>query len=206
MSDWNKSLAKEIAKGLINTGIEGGYDSVAKSTAYDYPSIGVSQWEGNRADELLRAIPGGAEYVDRTYIDIKASGELPMLKELLRSESGQQAQLDQLSRDCLQYVEVLQQVPTLDDTRCLIYAGMWCPTSTWVVKRFLANRYMHVDLRSLKALNELFKNYYWIAADVGEIYRPGYANRAQTTYEYVAGIDLTTPYGVPAYGYAGNGR
>ena len=204
--NWNKNLAKEIAKGLINTGIEGGYDSVAKSTAYAYPSIGVSQWEGNRADELLRAIPGGEEFVGRTYIDIKASGELPMLKELLKSDVGQQAQLDQLSRDCLQYVEVLQHVPTLDDTRCLIYAGMWCPTSTWVVKRFLANRYMYVDLRSLKALNELFKSYYWIAADVGELYRAGYANRAQTTYEYVAGIDLTTPYGVPAYGYAGNGR
>ena len=206
MSDWNKNLAKEIAKGLINTGIEGGYDSVAKSTAYAYPSIGVSQWEGNRADELLRAIPGGEEFVGRTYIDIKASGELPMLKELLRSDAGQQAQLEQLSRDCLQYVEVLQQVPTLDDTRCLIYAGMWCPTSTWVVKRFLANRYMHVDLRSLEALYKLFKNYYWIAADVGEMYRPGYANRARITYEYVAGIDLTTPYGVPAYGEAGNGR
>lgn len=81
MSDWNKNLAKEIAKGLINTGIEGGYDSVAKSTAYAYPSIGVSQWEGNRDDELLRAIPGGEEFIGRTYIDIKASGELPMLKE-----------------------------------------------------------------------------------------------------------------------------
>lgn len=206
MSDWNKALATEIAKGLINTGIEGGYDSVAKSTAYAYPSIGVSQWEGNRANELLRSIPGGTEYADRTYIDIKASGELPMLKELLRSEAGQQAQLEQLSRDCLQYVEALQQVPTLDDTRCIIYAGMWCPTSTWVVKRFLANRYMHVDLRSLEALYKLFKNYYWIAADVGELYRAGYANRARTTYEYVAGIDLTTPYGVPAYGEAGNGR
>lgn len=204
--DWNKALAREIAKGIIATGIEGGYDSVAKSTAYDYPSIGVSQWEGNRANELLRAIPGGEEYVDRTYIDIKASGELPMLKELLRSEAGQQAQLEQLARDCLQYVEVLQQVPTLDDTRCIIYAGMWCPTSTWVVKRFLTNRYMHVDLRSLEALYKLFKDYYWIAADVGELYQQGYANRAQTTYEYVAGIDLTTPYGIPAYGKAGNGR
>lgn len=206
MSDWNKNLAKEIAKGIIATGIEGGYDSVAKSTAYAYPSIGVSQWEGNRANELLKAIPGGEEFVGRTYIDIKASGELAMLKELLRSEAGQQAQLEQLSRDCLQYVDVLQQVPTLDDTRCIIYAGMWCPTSTWVVKRFLTNRYMHVDLRSLEALYKLFKDYYWIAADVGELYQQGYANRARTTYEYVAGIDLTTPYGVPAYGYAGNGR
>lgn len=204
--DWNQSLAREIAKGLISTGIEGSYDSVAKSTAYAYPSIGVSQWEGSRADELLRVIPGGEEFIGRTYIDIKASGELPMLKELLRSEAGQQAQLDQLSRDCLQYVDVLQQVPTLDDTRCIIYAGMWCPTSTYVVKRFLENRFERVNLRSLEALNKLFKNYYWIAADVGEMYRVGYANRADNTYQYVAGIDLTTPYGVPAYGYAGNGR
>lgn len=204
--DWNKSLAREIAKGIIATGIEGGYDSVAKSTAYNYPSIGVSQWEGNRADELLRAIPGGEEFVGRTYVDIKASGELSMLKELLRSEAGQQAQLEQLARDCLQYVEVLQQVPTLDDTRCLIYAGMWCPTSTYVVKLFLENRFDRVDLHSLEALYKLFENYYWIAADVGELYRAGYANRARITYEYVAGIDLTTPYGVPAYGFAGNGR
>ena len=206
MSDWNKALATEIAKGLINTGIEGGYDSVAKSTAYAYPSIGVSQWEGNRADELLRAIPGGAEYAGRTYVDIKASGELPMLKELLRSEAGQQAQLEMLAKDCLNYVEQLQEVPGLDDTRCLIYAGMWCPTSVYVVKQFLMNRFKRCDLRSLEALYKLFKDYYWIAADVGEMYRAGYANRARTTYEYVAGIDLTTPYGVPAYGYAGNGR
>lgn len=206
MSDWNKSLAREIAKGIIATGIEGGYDSVAKSTAYAYPSIGVSQWEGNRSDELLRVIPGGEEFVGRTYVDIKASGELPMLKEVLRSEAGQQAQLEQLSRDCLQYVDVLQQVPTLDDTRCIIYAGMWCPTSTYVVKRFLKNRFERVNLRSLEALNKLFQNYYWIAADVGEMYRIGYANRADNTYQYVAGIDLTTPYGVPAYGYTSNGR
>lgn len=204
--DWNKALAREIAKGIIATGIEGSFHSVAKSTAYDYPSISVSQWEGNRADELLRAIPGGEEFVGRTYIDIKASGELPMLKELLRSDAGKQAALDQLSRDCLQYVEVLQQVPTLDDTRCIIYAGMWCPTSTYVVKRFLENRFERVNLRSLEALNKLFKSYYWIAADVGEMYRAGYANRAEATYQYVAGIDLTTPYGVPAYGFAGNGR
>ena len=206
MDDWSKSLAKEIAKGLINTGIEGAYDSVAKSTAYDYPSIGVSQWEGTRADNLLCMIPGGSAFAWRTYENIKASGELPMLKRLLASEEGQQAQLEMLTNDCLQYVEGLQQVPTLDDTRCIIYAGMWCPTSTWVVKHFLENRYTHVNLRSLKSLYELFKNYYWIAADVGEMYQPGYANRARITYEYVAGIDLTTPYGVPAYGYAGNGR
>ena len=91
---WDENLAKEIAKGIIETGIEGAYDSVAKSTAYSYPSIGVSQWEGDRANNLLRMIPGGEEFVNRNYVNIQASGELPMLRELLRSEAGQQAQLE----------------------------------------------------------------------------------------------------------------
>ena len=52
----------------------------------------------------------------------------------------------------------------------------------------------------------MFKNFYWIAADVGAMYRAGYANRAENTYQYVAGIDLTTPYGIPAYGDTPNGR
>lgn len=206
MDNWNECIANEIAKGLVNTGIEGAFDSVAKSTAYSYPSIGVSQWEGNRANNLLQLIPGGSEFAGRSYADIQASGELPMLKQLLDSEAGRQAQMNLLTDDCLKYVEVLQLIPTLDDTRCTIYAGMWCPTSTYVVKHFLENRYTHVNLRSLQSLYELFKNYYWIAADVGEIYQAGYANRARATYEYVAGLDLTTPYGIAAYGYAGNGK
>lgn len=202
---WNENLAKEIAKGLINTGIEGGFDSVAKSTAYNYPSIGCSQWEGARANELLNNIPGGAQFANRSFINIQASGELPMLKEILRSEAGKQAQLDMLAKDCLFYVEQLQQVPGLDDTRCLIYAGMWCPTSTYVVKEFLQNRAGR-NLRSLNNLKEMFRTEYWKAAGVGEMYRAGYANRAEITYQYVAGIDLTTPYGVPAYGDTENGR
>lgn len=203
--NWNENLAKEITKGLINTGIEGGYDSVAKSTAYSYPSIGVSQWEGARANELLNNIPGGAQFANRSFINIQASGELPMLKEILRSEEGKQAQLNMLAKDCLFYVEQLQEVPGLDDTRCLIYAGMWCPTSTHVVKKFLQNR-AERNLHSLLNLKEMFRTEYWRAAGVGEMYRAGYANRANITYNYVAGIDLTTPYGIPAYGDTENGR
>ncbi len=71
-----EELAKEIAKGLIETGIEGGYGSVSCSTAGDYPSIGCSQWEGGRADELLESIPGGEQYAHRTYSDLEYSGDL----------------------------------------------------------------------------------------------------------------------------------
>lgn len=199
-------LAKEIAKGLIATGVEGPFDAVSCSSAGDYPSMGCSQWEGSRGDMLLSYIDGGKHFIGRSYSDIVNSGELGQLKALLGSEQGRMAQQMILADDCLTYVKALQQVPTLDDTRCLIYAGIWCPTSHSVVSQFLRNRCNTNNLRSLKVLRDLFMTQYCHAAGVGEQYAAGYENRAVITYNYVAGIDLTTPYGIPAYGEAGNGR
>lgn len=205
MGDIKSILAAEIAKGLIKTGIEGPFNTAVRSTGGDYPSIGVSCWERTRADYLLNSIPGGSEFIGRSYSDIVNSGALPRLKALLDSEAGRAAQVAQLTQDCLTYVDTLQAVPTLDDTRCLIYAGMWCPTSHYVVSKFLHRRWAMYNLRSLKTLRDIFKTRYWVAADVGSQYAAGYANRAEITYDYVAGIDLTSTYGIPAYGMAGNG-
>ncbi len=193
-----EELAKEIARGLIETGVEGGYGSVSCSTAGDYPSIGCSQWEGGRADSLLESIPDGAYYAYRTYSDLEESGELGDLSALLESNEGQQAQLEQLAKDCEIYVEELQEIETLDDSRCLIFCAMWCPTSTYVVKRFLMNRQNEYDLRNLRTVYDLFRYDYAKAAGCEE-YWHGYANRADRTYWYAAEIDLTTPYGVPPY-------
>ena len=187
-----KILAEEIAKGIIVTGVEGAYDSVAKSTSYDYPSIGVSQWEGSRADNLLTWIDGGDKFIGRSYADIVAKGELEELKALLRSEQGKVAQLAILANDCLDYVDALQQIPEFDDTRCLIYAGIWCPTSTWVVTQFLKNRAYRYDLRNLEVMRDIFKDEYWMAAAVDRMYYFGYSNRAENTYEYVNNLDLST--------------
>ena len=46
------------------------------------------------------------------------------------------------------------------------------------------------DLNCLETLRDLFRDEYYIAADVGEQYADGYANRAQTTYEYVTGLGV----------------
>ncbi len=207
----DEQLAREIALGIINTGVEGAYDSVSRSTAGDYPSMGVSQWEGlgGRGDLLLSYIDGGSHFAGRKYSDIKYQGELSTLKELLGSKQGQEAQKIILAQDCLdRYVPQLKRVPMLDDSRCFIYAGIWCPTSEYVVRQFITNRVNRGELnaRSLLALSDKFRDEYYIGAGVGEQYAVGYANRANNTYYYVAAIDLTTPYGVPEYGKAGNGR
>lgn len=186
-----EQLAEEIAKGIINTHIEGDYDTVTCSTAGNYPSIGVSQWEGDRANNLLSWMDGGKLYMNRTYEDLRDSGDLYGLKELLNSEQGRYAQLQVLSHDCLSYVDTLWEVPTLDLARPTIYAGMWCPTSTYVVQQFCMRRAERgYNLRSLEQIYELFREQYAYAAGVSE-YQIGYANRAGNTYEYVSNLDLS---------------
>lgn len=184
-----EELARAIADGIIATHVEGDFDSVSCSTADDYPSIGVSQWEGSRADDLLSRIPGGDRYAGLSYSDIADSGELWNLEALLNSTDGQEAQRQKLAEDCLDYVDALWEISNLDDTRCTIYAGIWCPTSTSVVCRFLENRQWSYDLRNLHTVRALFKYQYARAAGCEE-YAEGYANRADATYEYVAGLEI----------------
>lgn len=185
-----EEMARYIAQGLIETGIEGGYDAVSCSTAGDYPSLGVSQWEGGRADDLLRMIPGGEAYIGREYSDIEEAGELSALAALLDSPEGQEAQVEKLSEDCLDYVDELLDVAGFDDPACIIYAGMWCPTSTAVVSRFVFHRLRRgVDMNDLEVCAETFRDEYATAADCEE-YADGYANRAERTLEYVEGLGV----------------
>lgn len=186
-----EQLAKEIALGLIATGVEGGFDAVTCSTAGDYPSIGCSQWEGDRADDLLNRISGGEYFMCRSYSSIEDAGELQSLATMLDSAEGRQAQLDKLAEDALDYVQALQHVESLDDSKCLIYCGMWCPTSTTVVQNFCQRRQDRgYNLRCLWVLRDLFRDEYATAAGC-EDYADGYANRANVTYDYVSNLDLS---------------
>lgn len=190
----NEQLAREIAKGLIETGVEGGYDAVTCSTAGDYPSIGCSQWEGidgGRGDTLLSMIPGGEQFIGRTYSDIENNGELEALVGLLDSPTGQEAQLERLAADCLEmYVPALLDAELIDAC-CIIYAGIWCPTSHYVVNKFITRRADRgYDVNNLEVLRDLFYEQYATAAGC-EDYAEGYANRANNTYDYVSNLDLS---------------
>lgn len=188
----NEELAYQISKGIGTTGVEGGYGSVTCSTAGDYPSMGISQWEGlegGRGDTLLSYIDGGDKFAGRSYSDIEANGELNVLSELLDSGQGQEAQNIILANDCLEkYVPLLKDV--LTNEKCIIYSGIWCPTSHYVVSRFLQRRAGRgYDINDLETLRDLFRDQYAIAAEC-EDYSKGYANRAENTYQYVAGLEI----------------
>lgn len=188
-----EELAHEIAVGLIKTGVEGPFSNVCSSTAGDYPSIGISSWEGNRADNILKQLPGAEKFIGRTYSSLAHSGDKSVLANLLDSAKGRQIQLETLANDCIMYVEALWDVATLDDTRATIYAGIWCPTSHNVVRKFLQKREVRgYNLRSLETVHKLFYDQYADAAGVPEC-TVGYQNRALRTYHYVKALDLSTP-------------
>ncbi len=181
-------LSELIGRGICETGIEGTYRSVSRSTAGDYPSLGISQWEGARAEHLLLAITGGEYFTGKSHSQLSAEGRIGGLMALLDSPSGRLAQQQLLAADAVSYVDALAGAG-LSDSRCIIYAGMWCPTSTSVVCTFIWNRRHHGNLDDLPFLHMLFREKYAHAADVME-YEAGYRNRAERTYEWVLGLSL----------------
>jgi hypothetical protein len=190
-----KDLGKEIANGLINTGIESDFGGISCSTGGDYLSLGVQQLEGSRADELLGMLTGGDTYIGRKYSDF-TDDELRTLSSMLASDEGVAAQMSILTRDAKRYAQVVIDAG-LTDARCVIYAGMWCPTSEDVVSRFIQNRIDRNNgaiAENLTTLDDLFYDEYADAADCSD-YLEGYQNRAVATYNYVRDLDLSS-YGL----------
>lgn len=179
-------MAAAAALGIAEMGIEGTWGSAVCSTGGDRPSLGVSQWEGERADRLLAAIPGGEAYAGRPWSALTGE-EREALSALLDSKAGRAAQWALLTEDALRYVRALEEIPALGRPGCTVYAAMWCPTSEAVVLRFLRRHEEDTDLSDLGALHALFRSAYADAAGVPE-YRAGYEARADRTYAYTAGL------------------
>lgn len=177
-----EGLARAVVRGLAETGIEGNFGSVSRSTAGDWPSLGISQWEGDRARALLLSIPGGENFTEMTYSGLLASGRLGGLSALLDSPAGRAAQEEILLADARRYVRTLSEIP-LKNPVCVLYAALWCPTSERVVEIFLRNR-ADRGIEDLETLHALFREEYARAADVME-YEEGYRNRADVTYAWV---------------------
>lgn len=182
----DEDMAAAAALGIAETGIEGAWDSVVCSTGYDRPSLGVSQWEGPRADALLGMIPGGGAYAGRPWSALSGA-DRQALAALLGSDAGRAAQLALLTEDTRRYVRLLGEIPALGRPQCVVYSAMWCPTSEAVVCRFLKNRADRCDLGRLEAVHGLFRTEYADAADVRE-YRAAYEARADRTYQYAAAL------------------
>lgn len=208
-----EELAKEGARALGESGVEGGFGSVSCSTNGDYPSMGFSQWEGldGRGDSLLSYIDGGYYFAGRTFSDLENTvdengvSDKQKLSDLLDSEQGHAAQIAIVSSDMLDtYVPLIASIQAItpsgdtvgfNDTRCVLYALTWCPTSHSTVATFIRNRIARgYDMNDLNTLAQAFFNEYAHAADCDD-YARGYQNRANTAYEYMVNMDLSA-YGI----------
>ncbi len=107
-----EDMAAAAALGITGLGIEGAWDSAVCSTGGDRPSLGVSQWEGERADRLLAAIPGGAAYAGRPWSALTKE-DRQALSALLDSKAGRAAQWALLLEDAGRYVCALGAVHAL---------------------------------------------------------------------------------------------
>lgn len=190
--DQNKIISSAFAKGLIETGIEGGYDSISKSNNGDYLSIGCSQWEGGRENPILHAA-GGSKFIGLPF-----SSLTPALREELESLLSSQASIDAqhqlMASDCNEkYIPEINKITVINDIRCKIYTTMWMPTSTYVVAKFIDNRKDRVNVNDLAALFLMFQSEYNIAAGFSDDANvtKAYYERAKTIYDYCAALDLT---------------
>lgn len=181
---FKEKAAIEIAKGLVATGVEGPYDTLVISTAGDYPSIGCSCWEGIRADTIFKEL-GLSEYAGRSFSSLSDSDK-SKIKLALGSEKGQQVQWAILSKDTAGYVDEILKTVTVNNIRCLIYLGIWCPTSTYSVVRHAAKFSSILD--DLDRLNSAFidapTSYALTTSGLGTQYEDGYRNRGNRTLAY----------------------
>ena len=183
-----KDIARLVAVGLIETGVEGGYDNVCRSTAYDSICIGVSSWVGGRAQALLQQIPGTEDYQDRPYSDF-SEDEIDALAEILASDEGIAAQTDMLARDCEEYVEEVKGAG-LTDVKAIVFASMWCPTSIACVCRCIESAIEdEVDVDDIGKLARYFYDNYPRIADCEE-YECGYRNRNNRTFIYTQKMEV----------------
>ena len=185
---FNEKAAIEIAKGLVVTGVEGPYDTLVISTAGDYPSIGCSCWEGARADAIFKEL-GLSDYAGRSFSSL-SDADKSKIKLALGSDKGQQVQWAILSKDTAGYVDEILKTVTVENIRCLIYLGIWCPTSTYCVVRHAAKFSSCLD--DLDKLNSAFidapTSYALTTSGLGSSFEEGYRNRGNRTLAYCKGL------------------
>ena len=192
-------VTKFIVIGLAAGGYEGGFNNCCVSSAGDYPSFGIGGWEGlgSEGDQFLErmaakdsSLSSLTSYTNKSYSELESSGAKSTIQSLLESDAGQKAQLSILAEDFPgRYWGVMQEYfPDFFslEPRSQIYIGMWMNTGPACCAPFIAKR-PHNDFETVY---KTYKEEYGPAA-VSSEYWDGYANRADGTYSYVKGLDLT---------------
>lgn len=155
-----EELGKNIAEGIIRIGLEADFNSVSCSATNGFVTIGIGNWELNKADELLDNIPGGEHFSDRPYKEIADHNEIEDLQRLLSSEEGIRAQKKMMEDSATNFAIDLKRFSNLTNKLCIVYAGMWCTRSTSDVIQFLKRYGKNININNIKELHGIFSEYY----------------------------------------------
>lgn len=192
-----ETMAKAMAVGLLNTHVEGYYNSFTCSTGGNYPSMGFSQWEGSRGDELLKDL-GLGQYAGKSNDTLIALGADKIIAAALNTEKGHQTQMNKAITDMKNVLSNIRNIlPDLTNTKCALYIGIWSPTTYFgeATCRFLKKRIDPDKINSLEAVHAVFANdgyAQWALGYDQSVFNAnhdGYNNRANITYKYCSGIN-----------------
>lgn len=98
----------------------------------------------------------------------------------------------------LLYLDWLEEIPGLQNPRCIIYAGLWCEYSQLLVSNFLTKAQEHgKDINSLQEVYWLFHNDF-AAEIIMHDKKEEFEHFSRRLLDVVGNMDLSE-YGVPAY-------
>lgn len=183
----DKRIIKYTMAGLIANHWEGGngWNNFCKSSAGDYPSIGVLGWEGlgGNGDAVLNAV-GLGQYAGQSYSALEPHKE--EIQAVLDSPAGHQGQLQLLSEMEVGYLGTLRDSGwNSSDPKATTFVMCWMGAGPNCCGPFASRQ----PTANLDQIYQHFLSGWANAAGVTCV--EGYNNRTESTYAYCQTIDFT---------------
>lgn len=181
-------IIKYAIIGLAANALEGGWANFCRSSAGDYPSMGIQGWEGfgGPGDELLEAI-GCSQYAGQSYSSLHSNGGEEAIKQALDSEQGHKIQMQLDSSYMANYLGILRDCGwNSSDPKATVFVLMWMGAAPYCCGPYACQ----TPTANLDEIYQSFLNG-WAQRAVDSQYWDGYNNRTNTTYQYCQQIDMS---------------
>lgn len=181
-------IIKYAIIGLAANALEGGWANFCRSSAGDYPSMGIQGWEGfgGPGDELLEAI-GCSQYAGQSYSSLHSNGGEEAIKQALDSEQGHKVQMQLDSSYMANYLGILRDNGwNSSDPKATVFVLMWMGAGPNCCAPYACQ----TPTANLDEIYQSFLNG-WAQRAVDSQYWDGYNNRTNTTYQYCQQIDMS---------------
>jgi hypothetical protein len=151
------------------------------------PVIGIGNWSGSDADDLLNVLKQGHKYMDMSYNQIVDEDELDTFTKFI-SEDCKDIQKYTLSKNCDYFVKRLTHKDRLTDPKVIIYCGMWAPLGIGEVVVRLKRLPPYINKNDVKEIHEFTREHLPSELEGTMFSESDIASRAETIYDYVTSL------------------